>query len=165
MKRLLVILAILLIPATIYKAARNHIALSKPNAEAISFSSREAKLMRVFEAQLQPDHLTLAAGGEKIPLKEAWIEQRSDHAFFLVWFPIRKQKPGYRVVLRAQKGTPVPLNFLALPGSGAGFLTRRTGDKLVFSETFPALPPDPLTLDFRTNWSDPPSQTLTLRRK
>lgn len=169
MKRILIPLSVLLVGvATAVKAFNNEVA-SKPDSETVSLSVDEARLGQVFVERLIPEPSTIEVDGQRYPIREAWVEKRSDRAYVLIWFSYRKVKPGYKVVLRAEDPSLQPAFNLWLPESRRSFGQRKVGGARkakarIFHEAVYKLPSGDLMVEVRPEKGNGPVQQLRLRR-
>ena len=109
LRPLLILLGILIVVgATGWKAASNAIG-NKLNYSPPCKGIFEARLYRVFVAELTAHPRTIQAGEETVTIESAWIEKRSKIEPLFVWIPHRTPKDGY-VVRFIIKSAPPKLN-------------------------------------------------------
>lgn len=148
--------------ATAVKVFINEFRTSKPSPDAVSYSVNQAKSENVFiqEVQVEPGFIDTVGGSR--PIETAWIEKNSDHAYFLIWFYYRREKEGYKIVLKPEEGNPL-WSILMIPNERKGFSNINGGD--LFYETIKVLPSWPFTIEHRRAFDKPPIQTLILSPK
>lgn len=159
---LIIVATPLVLIATVFKGILNEFTTSKPSPDAVSYSIIQAKRENVlfYELDVHPDSIETEAGPRRI--ESAWIEKNSDHAFRLVWFHYRKEKDGYKIILKPESGDLI-WSSLVIPGKGRSFTN--IGGGHLFYETIDAVPEWPLNIELRESWKEPPIQILTLNPK
>jgi len=122
------------------------------------YSLQEARQWQVYfyPARVTPAKLTYR--GQKIEIKEAWVERRSMRSYFLVWFPYRKDLGGYDLCFTLKKGKEIfhtsPIPFWVAGDEGHGFAEVSSGEKQVFCETLEQLPSS-LKVSLIDSWNQP----------
>jgi hypothetical protein len=154
--------AIITVIATIGKAILNEFMTSKPSPDAVSYSIAESEKDNVLVQVLAIEPRVIQTDSGLRPIKSAWIEKNSDHTFRLVWFHYRKEKSGYKLVVKPAEGNPV-WRLLAMPEGGSSFTN--IGGGFLFHETIDSVPDWPLEIEIKKSWKEPTIQTLTLTPK